>query len=92
MKPNFPCSGEAAAHKAGEECPACYFCDKEIPDLREVTWTTRNHPVCKSCREELDQVCAERQQADLRALMAVADPRETRASDLLRQPRKNFHD
>jgi hypothetical protein len=25
-------------------------------------------------------------------LMAVADPRETRASDLLRQPRTNFHD
>lgn len=83
---NYPfCSGEDAAHQAGEEGPSCFFCDECISDLDTLTFTTRGSPVCHTCRQELNAYHEARKANDLRALMEITDLRP----DFLRP---NFHD
>jgi hypothetical protein len=71
---------------------ACYFCSNPITNLTRVTYSTRGHPVCEPCRQELDRIASERQQSDIKALFSVVDVRESRSTDLVRMPRVNIHD
>lgn len=83
--------GELMAYEAALECPACYICDAEIPFLKDVTWTTRNKPVCRECVEALDEMIREREQRRRREEQAD-NVGEGRSSNLLRQPRTNYHE
>lgn len=91
MSMTFDCSGDYFAFHAGKEAPACFHCDRIIEDLAEVRTTSRGRPICKGCFDKVMEEVYLQKEADFKALAMVTDPRETRASNLLRDVRVNIH-
>jgi hypothetical protein len=89
---SFDCSGESQSFHAAKECPACFFCDGEIVDVSTITYTTRGKPVCKACRDEMDQVFWAKHEEECRrdAALMRFNP-ESRSSDLIRYPSRPPH-
>jgi len=65
------CPGEHAAFMAGVEAPICWLCDEPIPDLNEMSHTTRGAPLCRPCAQEIDERVARRAAGCSEALPAI---------------------
>jgi hypothetical protein len=92
LNQSLDCSGAYFAFNAAMECPVCFLCDAEIVDTSTMALTTRGKPLCVPCNQQIQEHMAANRAQLSRTLFSLLDPRESRASSMLRNGRPNIHE